>query len=96
MGNGGLTMANAAQSQVMLAGPEGEPLIRKTPGVCGGDACIRDTRIMVWLLVALKRQGQTDAALLESYPGLTGADLAAAWQYARQHPEEIEEAIAAN
>jgi uncharacterized protein (DUF433 family) len=89
-------MANTAQSQVMLAGPQGEPLIRKTPGVCGGDACVRDTRIMVWLLVALKRQGLTDAALLENYPGLSGEDLAAAWQYARLHPDEIDEAMAAN
>src|SRR5437764_9443175 len=96
MAEGGLRMANTAQSQVMLAGPGGEPLIRKTPGVCGGDACIRETRIMVWLLVALKRQGLTDATLLENYPGLTGRDLEAAWEYARLHPEEIEEAIAAD
>ncbi len=25
--------------------------IQKTPGVCGGDACIRETRIPVWVLV---------------------------------------------
>jgi uncharacterized protein (DUF433 family) len=89
-------MSGATQSQVVLAGPAGEPLIRKTPDVCGGDACIRETRIMVWLLVALERQGMTDAELIENYPGLTGDDLRAAWEYARLHPEEVEEAITAN
>jgi uncharacterized protein (DUF433 family) len=46
--------------------------------------------------VAFQRQGVTDADLMENYPGLTSADLAAAWEYARLHPDEIEEAIAAN
>jgi hypothetical protein len=27
--------------------------ITKTPGVCGGEACIDETRISVWLLVEL-------------------------------------------
>ncbi len=53
-------MPQAEKSQVVLAGPQGQPLIQKTPGVCGGDACIRNTRIMVWLLVSLKRQGASD------------------------------------
>ena len=29
--------------------------IQKTPGVCGGDACIRQTRIPVWVLVNARR-----------------------------------------
>ncbi len=37
-----------------------------------------------------------DSELLKNYPGLTGNDLEAAWEYARLHPEEIEEAIQAN
>jgi uncharacterized protein (DUF433 family) len=89
-------MRSAGQSQVVLAGPDGEPLIRKTPDVCGGDACIRDTRIMVWLLVTLASQGMTDTELLENYPELTLADLAAAREYARLHPHEIAAAAAAN
>ena len=79
-----------------LPGRKASLSIRKTPDVCGGDACIRETRIMVWLLVAFKRQGMTDAELVENYPGLTDDDLAAAWEYARLHPAEIEEAITAN
>ena len=31
--------------------------IQKTPGVIGGDACIRNTRIAVWMLVEAKRLG---------------------------------------
>jgi uncharacterized protein (DUF433 family) len=74
--------------------PTTKSFVRKTAGVCGGDACIRDTRIMVWLLLALKRDGATDEEILSGYPDLTPDDLAAAWEYYRQHPEEIDEAIA--
>ena len=35
--------------------------IRKTPGVCGGEACIRDTRITVRGLVEWHQQGLSDA-----------------------------------
>lgn len=70
--------------------------ISKTPGVCGGDACIRDTRIPVWVLVNFRRSGIKEAELLENYPTLTGADLANAWVYAEAFPEEIEIAIREN
>jgi uncharacterized protein (DUF433 family) len=69
--------------------------IRKTRGVCGGDACIRDTRIMVWLLVDLRRQGMSNAEVLAGYPGLSEEDLAAAWEYYVAHPGEIDDAIEA-
>jgi uncharacterized protein (DUF433 family) len=68
--------------------------IEKTPGVMGGDACIRQTRIPVWLLVSLHRQGASEAYLLEDYPTLTASDLVNAWLYVEAHPEEIETAIA--
>lgn len=67
--------------------------IEKTPGVMGGDACIRQTRIPIWLLVSLRQQGATEAYLLEDYPTLTASDLANAWVYADAHSEEIEAAI---
>ncbi len=73
-----------------------EGLIRKTPGVIGGDACVRDTRIAVWMLVESKRLGRTDAELLADYPGLTRDDLSAAWAYFAAHPGEIETALRAN
>jgi len=67
--------------------------IEKTPGVMGGDACIRQTRIPVWLLVSLRRQGATEANLLEDYPSLTANDLANAWLYAQVHADELQAAI---
>lgn len=67
--------------------------IEKNPGVMGGDACIRQTRIPVWLLVSLRQQGATEAFLLEDYPALSAADLAHAWLYANTHQAEIDVAI---
>ena len=67
--------------------------IQKTPGVCGGDARIGNTRIPVWLLVLARKQGQPDAELLDAYPALAAADLDAAWDYYREHPVEVERAI---
>jgi uncharacterized protein (DUF433 family) len=84
------------KSQVVLEGPNGEPLIQKTPDVCGGDACIRNSRIMVWLLVAFKKGGWSEQKLLDNYPDLTPEDLTAAWEYYARYPEEIEEAIRLN
>lgn len=34
--------------------------IQVTPGVCGGQPCIRNTRIPVWTLVAFRQQGTDD------------------------------------
>lgn len=87
-------MVETDKSVVVLAGPNGEPLVRKTPDVCGGDACIGNTRIMVWLLVAFKKGGMGDEEILANYPTLTPQALAAAWEYYRLHPEEIEQAQA--
>jgi uncharacterized protein (DUF433 family) len=67
--------------------------IQKTPGVCGGDARIAGHRIPVWLLVAQKKAGQTDAQILVNYPALTADDLAAAWAYYQAVPLEIERLI---
>ena len=67
--------------------------IEKTPGVMGGDACVRQTRIPVWLLVSLRQQGASETYLLEDYPTLTATDLVNAWTYADAHPEEIASAI---
>src|SRR5438128_10746419 len=70
--------------------------ISKRPDRCGGDACIRDSRIPVWVLVNYRRLGGSDQDLLRDYPSLTAADLEAAWEYAAAHQEEIESAIREN
>ncbi|MBY0522404.1 MAG: DUF433 domain-containing protein [Gemmataceae bacterium] len=82
------------KSEGVLFGPNGEALIRKTPGVCGGDACIRMTRIPISTLVEARQQGATDQRLLESFGvSLTQADLDAAWVYYKQHQQEIDREI---
>jgi type III restriction enzyme len=70
--------------------------VQKTPDVCGGDACIRKTRITVWGLVLGRRLGATDARLLENTVGLTPDDLAVAWDYYRRNRIEIDDAIRLN
>ncbi len=70
-----------------------DKLIRKTPGVMGGAACIRQTRISVWILVSLSQQGMDEAELLESYPGLTLLDLWAAQTYYKANRQEIDNLI---
>jgi uncharacterized protein (DUF433 family) len=70
-------------------------LIKKTPGVCGGSACVRDTRIPVWTLIGLQKLGRGEADLLQDYPSLNAVDLDAVWSYYREHPSEIDAEIAA-
>ncbi len=70
--------------------------ISKKPDRCGGDACIRETRIPVWVLVNYRRLGASDADILQAYPGLTAADLEAAGEYAAENREEIDRAIREN
>lgn len=70
--------------------------IERTPGVCGGEACIGKSRIAVWMLENARRQGVSEGELLQDYPGLSAADLSAAWAYVKNHPAEIESAIHSN
>ena len=70
--------------------------IEKTPGVCGGRACIAGTRITVWGLVEARRIGYSEADLLTSYPSLSATDIANAWVYAEAEPDEIETDIREN
>ena len=70
--------------------------VSKRPDCQGGDACIRDTRIPVWVLVNYRRLGGSDADLLRDYPTLSTADLDAAWEYAAANVDEIDCAIREN
>src|SRR5215510_2506991 len=67
--------------------------IQTSPGVCGGEPCVRNTRHTVSGLVEWKQQGLTDARILEHHPDLTPADLDATWAYYATHREEIDRAI---
>jgi uncharacterized protein (DUF433 family) len=75
---------------------EGDNGISKRPSVMGGAACVRDTRIAVWMLVQAREQGVSEADLLRNYPALTAFDLTNAWNYWASHKKEIAKAIAAN
>lgn len=76
--------------------PTATDRITKTPDVCGGDACIRGTRITVWGLVNQRRLGASDAEILQAVQGLTPTDLEAAGEYAAANSEEIDRAIREN
>lgn len=67
--------------------------IQKTPGVMGGEACIGQTRIPVWLLISYRRQGASDAHILEGHPDLSAADLVNGFAYAEAQVDEIDRAI---
>lgn len=70
--------------------------IKKTPGVCGGEACIRDTRIPVWLIREMEYKQISHAEMLDQYPGLSIEDLEAAHEYSLMFQEEIDKAIQEN
>jgi len=69
--------------------------IERRPGVQGGDACIAGTRIPVWVLAAMHKQGDTVEDVLEAYPNLTAAQVHAALSYYYDHRAEIDAVIAA-
>lgn len=70
--------------------------ITRTPGVCGGEACVGMTRVAVWMLEDARRVGVGELELLKDYPGLSVYDLEAAWLYVETHSEEIALSIQAN
>lgn len=93
-----LTPNEKAQAIQILAQSLGNPWrgIEKTPGICGGDACISGTRIPLWVLINARNLGISEAQLLKDYPTLSATDLANAWVYATVYPEEIATAIGEN
>jgi uncharacterized protein (DUF433 family) len=67
---------------------------RKHPD--GTEACIRDTNINVWGLIARHHRGQDNEDILAANQGLTATDLDAAMAYYRENTQEIDEAIRRN
>ena len=96
-GSGGRQVANqqldnAATSDSFVRDEDNRSLISKHPNRCGGDACIRGSRIPVWVLENYRRLGGTDEQLFADYPSLTSADLEEARTYTANHQEEIDRA----
>jgi uncharacterized protein (DUF433 family) len=69
--------------------------IEARPGVQGGDPCISGTRIPVWVLAAMHKQGDTAEEILEAYPNLSAAQVHAALSYYYEHRAEIDAVIIA-
>ena len=70
------------------------PHIEKTPGVCGGKACIDGTRIRVLDIVGLRQRGFEPEEMLNMYAvPLSLAQVHAALAYYYDHPDEIEASI---
>lgn len=92
-----LTPNEKAQAIQILAQSLDNPWrgIEKTPGVCGGDACVASTRIPIWVLVNARNLGIREAQLLKDYP-ISATDLANVWVYATAYSEEIAIAIQEN
>ena len=88
------TLADKSNSPTAVA--TGVLGVTKTPGVCGGVACLAQTRMPVWTLVDARRSGYTDDDLRAAYPFLTEQQFAAAFEYAAAHPSEIDREIAEN
>ena len=64
--------------------------ITKTPQVCGGKACIDNTRIRVMDVVWLHKEGLTPQQILDHYPDLNLEQVYAAISYGYGHQEEME------
>jgi uncharacterized protein (DUF433 family) len=65
--------------------------VTKTPGVCGGRACIAGHRIRVMDVVVLhERRGLSPEEIVYAYPCITLADVHAALAYYFDHRDEIE------
>ena len=74
----------------------GFPGIEKTPGVCGGSACIISTRIPVWSIIEYIQMGVFEENLLQNFPTLRAQDLANARAYYDANKAEIDAEIIEN
>jgi len=67
--------------------------ISKTPGICGGRACIEGTRMPVWSVINHQRLGFSDEEILYNFPSLTDHDLENARAYYDANKAEIDNDI---
>jgi len=66
--------------------------ITKTPGVCGGRACVAGHRVRVMDIVAWHEMRSMSAdQVVDLFPGITLADVYAALAYYFDHRQEIED-----
>jgi uncharacterized protein (DUF433 family) len=71
--------------------------ITKTPGICGGRACIAGHRIRVAdIVVWHERRGYSADEIVQFFPGLSLGDVHAALAYYFDHQAEIEAELTAD
>lgn len=71
--------------------------IRKTPGVCGGRACIAGHRVrVVDIVVWHEKRGYSPDEIVDMFPGITLADVYAALAYYFDNRAEIESDLRAS
>jgi uncharacterized protein (DUF433 family) len=70
------------------------PHVVKTPEVHGGRARIDETRVRVYDVVALYKDGTSDEKISEAYADLTPAQVHAALAYYYDNREEIDAELA--
>ena len=61
--------------------------ITSDPRVAHGKPVFKGTRIMVYLVLEMLAAGESTAAIINAYPALTKAHVAAALQFAAQTPD---------
>ena len=76
--------------------PPTHPYIVQKDGVRGGRPILRNTRMPVWLIIAMWKKGDSVEDILIAYPHLKPAAVYDAISYYLDHQTEIEQQIAAN
>ncbi len=52
------------------------------PNLCGGDPCVRGTRVPVHVVLSHLAAGDSEGDILANFPGLTREDIGACLEYA--------------
>lgn len=78
----------------MAATVETYRYIIKTPGVCGGNARIENTRVGVHDVIGLLQNGETVDSVTRQLPGLTRAQVFECQAYYEDHLAEIDYLVA--
>jgi uncharacterized protein (DUF433 family) len=58
------------------------------PRICHGKPCVKETRIMVWLVVQYLANGDSVEDILAAYPSLSREDIQACLAYAAEMTRE--------
>lgn len=52
------------------------------PEICGGEPCIKETRIPVYIILSHMAAGDTEDEILKNFPNITFQDILACLEYA--------------